>query len=129
MIYYFVYTSLYFKMKVNTCLRQFSRNIMLLCGTPQVTEWPLGTQGLLYDRMWMVVNENGVCLSQKREPKLCLVHPRICLTSKTLCLEASGERNFAVLISFDRHIWEEIKSAFCYWKNRYGSYYSSPGDQ
>lgn len=92
-----------FKVKVNTCLGQVSsRNILLLCGIPQVTDWPLGPQGLLYDRMWVVVNENGVCLSQKREPKLCLIHPHICLTSKTLCLEASGQRNFVKLVSFYR---------------------------
>ncbi|XP_026801265.3 molybdenum cofactor sulfurase isoform X2 [Pangasianodon hypophthalmus] len=60
------------------------------CAAFEVTEWPLGPQGLLYDRIWMVVNENGICLSQKREPKLCLINPHICLTSKTLYLEASG---------------------------------------
>ncbi|XP_026881413.2 molybdenum cofactor sulfurase isoform X1 [Electrophorus electricus] len=60
------------------------------CAAFEVTEWPLGPQGLLYDHMWMVVNENGVCLSQKREPKLCLIHPHICLASNTLRLQASG---------------------------------------
>ncbi|XP_062852171.1 molybdenum cofactor sulfurase isoform X2 [Trichomycterus rosablanca] len=60
------------------------------CAAFEVTEWPLGPQGLLYDRMWMVVNENGVCLSQKQEPKLCLIHPHICLNSNTLRLHASG---------------------------------------
>ncbi|XP_043112329.1 molybdenum cofactor sulfurase [Puntigrus tetrazona] len=60
------------------------------CASFEVTEWPLGPQGLLYDRFWMVVNENGVCLSQKREPKLCLIHPIICLASNTLQLQVSG---------------------------------------
>ncbi|XP_076830610.1 molybdenum cofactor sulfurase [Brachyhypopomus gauderio] len=60
------------------------------CAAFEVTEWPLGPQGLLYDRTWMVVNENGVCLSQKREPKLCLIHPHVCLASNTLSLQASG---------------------------------------
>ncbi|XP_052428201.1 molybdenum cofactor sulfurase isoform X2 [Carassius gibelio] len=60
------------------------------CASVEVTEWPLGPQGLLYDRLWMVVNENGVCLSQKREPKLCLIHPIICLASNTLQLQVSG---------------------------------------
>lgn len=113
-------------MKVNTCHGQeSSKNIMLLCGTQQVTEWPLGPQGLLYDRMWMVVNENGVCLSQNREPKLCLINPHICLNSKTLCLEASGQTHFVILVSFYIQIfnynsprgmlWEmgNIKSEFC----------------
>ncbi|XP_007240365.3 molybdenum cofactor sulfurase [Astyanax mexicanus] len=60
------------------------------CAAFEVTEWPLGPQGLLFDRTWMVVNENGVCLSQKRETKLCLIHPHICLASSTLHLQASG---------------------------------------
>uniref|UniRef100_A0A672R208 Molybdenum cofactor sulfurase n=1 Tax=Sinocyclocheilus grahami TaxID=75366 RepID=A0A672R208_SINGR len=60
------------------------------CASVEVTEWPLGPQGLLYDRLWMVVNENGVCLSQKREPKLCLIRPIICLASNTLQLQVSG---------------------------------------
>ncbi|XP_067241238.1 molybdenum cofactor sulfurase isoform X1 [Chanodichthys erythropterus] len=60
------------------------------CASFEVTEWPLGPQGLLYDRLWMVVNENGVCLSQKREPKLCLIRPIICLASNTLQLQVSG---------------------------------------
>lgn len=70
----------------------------------QVTEWPLGPQGFLYDRMWMVVNENGICLTQKQEPKLCLIHAHICLISKTMCLEASGQRNFAMLVSFYKQL-------------------------
>ncbi|KAL7877688.1 hypothetical protein SRHO_G00043310 [Serrasalmus rhombeus] len=60
------------------------------CAAFEVTEWPVVLQGLLYDRTWMVVNENGVCLSQKREPKLCLIHPHICLASSTLRLQAPG---------------------------------------
>uniref|UniRef100_A0A9J8AQJ6 Molybdenum cofactor sulfurase n=1 Tax=Cyprinus carpio carpio TaxID=630221 RepID=A0A9J8AQJ6_CYPCA len=60
------------------------------CASFEVTEWPLGPQGLLYDRVWMVVNENGVCFSQKREPKLCLIRPVICLASNTLQLQVSG---------------------------------------
>uniref|UniRef100_A0A8C2DY40 Molybdenum cofactor sulfurase n=1 Tax=Cyprinus carpio TaxID=7962 RepID=A0A8C2DY40_CYPCA len=60
------------------------------CASFEVTEWPLGPQGLLYDRLWMAVNENGVCFSQKREPKLCLIRPVICLASNTLQLQVSG---------------------------------------
>uniref|UniRef100_A0A665TYM0 Molybdenum cofactor sulfurase n=1 Tax=Echeneis naucrates TaxID=173247 RepID=A0A665TYM0_ECHNA len=43
------------------------------CAAYEVHDWLLGPLGLLYDRGWMVVNENGVCLSQKREPRLCLI--------------------------------------------------------
>nr|XP_055026069.1 molybdenum cofactor sulfurase isoform X1 [Misgurnus anguillicaudatus] len=66
------------------------------CASFEVAEWPLGPQGLLYDRLWMVVNENGVCLSQKREPKLCLIQPVICLASNTLQLKVSGMKPVTV---------------------------------
>ncbi|XP_073775280.1 molybdenum cofactor sulfurase isoform X4 [Danio rerio] len=66
------------------------------CASFEVTEWPLGPQGLLYDRLWMVVNENGVCLSQKREPKLCLIQPVVCLAANTLKLQISGSEAITV---------------------------------
>uniref|UniRef100_A0AAY4ERS7 Molybdenum cofactor sulfurase n=1 Tax=Denticeps clupeoides TaxID=299321 RepID=A0AAY4ERS7_9TELE len=57
---------------------------------PYECEWPLGNRGLQYDRTWMVVNENGVCLSQKREPRLCLIQPSISLASNMLHIQAPG---------------------------------------
>lgn len=56
----------------------------------KVTEWSVGPQGLLYDRMWMVVNEHGVYLSQKREPMLCQIQPHISLASNALHIKAPG---------------------------------------
>lgn len=38
----------------------------------------------------MVVNGNGVCLSQKRERRLCLIRPEVHLPSNKLLLQASG---------------------------------------
>ncbi|XP_034040993.1 molybdenum cofactor sulfurase isoform X2 [Thalassophryne amazonica] len=60
------------------------------CGAYEVHSWPVGPVGLLYDRGWMVVNRNGVCLSQNREPRLCLIHPKVHLPSNKLLLQASG---------------------------------------
>ncbi|KAJ8401430.1 hypothetical protein AAFF_G00383490 [Aldrovandia affinis] len=60
------------------------------CAALEVSEWPLGPHGLLYDRVWMVVNINGVCLSQKQEPRLCLICPQIHLATKELSVHASG---------------------------------------
>ncbi|KAM9024361.1 molybdenum cofactor sulfurase isoform 3-T3 [Ara ararauna] len=56
----------------------------------QVTEWPVGNQGLLYDRNWMVVNQNGVCITQKQEPRLCLINPSIDLKKKIMVIQAEG---------------------------------------
>ncbi|XP_071236140.1 molybdenum cofactor sulfurase-like [Salvelinus alpinus] len=66
------------------------------CAAFEVTDWPVGPLGLLHDRGWMVVNGNGVCLNQKREPRLCLIHPQIYLPSNTLLLQASGMNTISV---------------------------------
>ncbi|XP_068860263.1 molybdenum cofactor sulfurase [Aphelocoma coerulescens] len=60
------------------------------CSAFEVTEWPVGSQGLLYDRNWMVVNHNGVCMTQKQEPRLCLVNPSIDLKQKIMVIQAEG---------------------------------------
>lgn len=39
--------------------------------------WPLTPQGLQYDREWMIVDINGMALTQKRCTDLCLLQPRI----------------------------------------------------
>ncbi|KAG7999948.1 Transmembrane 9 superfamily member 3 [Nibea albiflora] len=62
----------------------------------QVHDWPVGPHGLLYDRGWMVVNGNGVCLSQKRAPRLCLIRPQVHLPSNKLLLQASGMDTISV---------------------------------
>lgn len=39
-----------------------------------------------------MVNGNGVCLSQKREARLCLIRPQVHLASNKLLLQASGQQ-------------------------------------
>lgn len=39
--------------------------------------WPLTDQGLKYDREWMIVDMNGMALTQKRCTELCLIRPVI----------------------------------------------------
>ncbi|XP_077348038.1 molybdenum cofactor sulfurase [Lithobates pipiens] len=60
------------------------------CAAFQVSQWPVVEQGLLFDRTWMVVNENGVCLSQKQETKLCLIRPSIDLIQNIMIIHAYG---------------------------------------
>ena len=47
------------------------------CGGSRVTEWPLGPNGLLLDREWALVGDDGHVLTQKGLPKLALVQPRV----------------------------------------------------
>nr|KAG5707077.1 hypothetical protein BaRGS_011788 [Batillaria attramentaria] len=35
------------------------------CGAFRVNEWEIGDRGLLYDRTWMVVSENGIALDEE----------------------------------------------------------------
>ncbi|KAJ7426028.1 molybdenum cofactor sulfurase [Willisornis vidua] len=60
------------------------------CSGFEVTEWPVGNQGLLYDRNWMVVNQNGVCITQKQEPRLCFINPSIDLKQNIMVIQAEG---------------------------------------
>ncbi|KFV65966.1 Molybdenum cofactor sulfurase, partial [Dryobates pubescens] len=60
------------------------------CSAFEVTQWPVGNQGLLYDRNWMVVNQNGVCMTQKQDPRLCLVNPSIDLKKNVMVIQAEG---------------------------------------
>ncbi|NXA54040.1 MOCOS sulfurase, partial [Nothocercus julius] len=74
------------------------------CSAFEVAEWPVGNQGLLYDRNWMVVNQNGVCMTQKQEPRLCLINPSIDLKQNIMIIQAEvfWQSNFNSLLSHDR---------------------------
>lgn len=41
----------------------------------------------MYDREWMIISANGVALTQKQAPQMCLITPRICLARQILILE------------------------------------------
>ena len=62
----------------------------------QVNEWEVGHRGFLYDRQWMIVTDSGVCLTQKREPRLCLIKPSVDLSSKILSITAPGLEFFLI---------------------------------
>ena len=47
------------------------------CGGISLRSADLGATGLLQDRRWMLVDEGGGFMSQRRHPKLALVSPRL----------------------------------------------------
>lgn len=51
------------------------------CGGVGVREWPLGPNGLLLDREWALVGDDGNVLTQKGLPRLALIEPRVDLQS------------------------------------------------
>ncbi|KAM5221977.1 molybdenum cofactor sulfurase [Ctenodactylus gundi] len=83
------------------------------CAAFEVTEWPIGKQGLLYDRSWMVVNHNGICLSQKQEPRLCLIQPFIDLQQKILVIKAKGMEPVEVPLEEDSEQIQICQSKVC----------------
>lgn len=69
------------------------------CGAHQVPRgrgWPVGDRGLLYDREWAVVDDDGRALSQKALPGLALIRPAIDLAAGELRLSAPGRPTVAV---------------------------------
>jgi uncharacterized protein YcbX len=58
------------------------------CKGVRVDEIRLSPTGFLGDRNWMVIDEQGVFVSQREQPRLALVEPK--LMDDTLTLHASG---------------------------------------
>ncbi|MBZ3890335.1 Molybdenum cofactor sulfurase [Sciurus carolinensis] len=83
------------------------------CAAFEVTKWPLSKQGLLYDRSWMVVNHNGVCLSQKQEPRLCLIQPFIDLQQRIMVIKAQGMEPIEVPLEEDSERAQICQSKVC----------------
>lgn len=61
------------------------------CGFIEVDRWPIDIYGLKYDRAWAIVDEKGVCLTQLKEPKLCLIRPQINLEKGVMVLNFAGK--------------------------------------
>lgn len=60
------------------------------CGGFDVSEWNLVTEGLEYDREWMLVDQKGKFVNQKAEPKMTLITARIDGAEHKLCITAPG---------------------------------------
>ncbi|XP_055523536.1 molybdenum cofactor sulfurase 3-like [Wyeomyia smithii] len=57
------------------------------CGAFKISDsWPLCRKGLKYDREFVIVDENGVALTQKNLTEMCLIQPRINLQTKEMVL-------------------------------------------
>lgn len=60
------------------------------CGAAKITEWPLSSKGLMYDREWMIVNDDGLAVTQKNSTIMCLISPTLDLKNGTLTLNFPG---------------------------------------
>lgn len=68
------------------------------CGRFSVSQWELSSTGLRYDREWMITTASGIVLTQKSDPRLCLIRPSIDLKEKKLILSYKGYPNFSIRI-------------------------------
>lgn len=55
------------------------------------SSWKLDSRGLEFDREWMIMTSNGVCLTQKHESNMCLIVPNINLETNQLQLNYPGK--------------------------------------
>lgn len=63
------------------------------CGGMRVSRWPLTLSGLLYDRMWALVDNNNTIITQKKYPSLALLKISIDLENKLLNVSYNKPNN------------------------------------
>ena len=62
-----------------------------------VNSWPVTKTGLQYDRKWMLVDNNGQFLSQRKLPQMALI--KTALTDRHLILSASGMEDLSLSLT------------------------------
>ncbi|XP_067639765.1 molybdenum cofactor sulfurase 3 isoform X2 [Eurosta solidaginis] len=78
------------------------------------TEWALTNTGLKYDRNWMIVDVNGMALTQKHYTRLCLLKPIINLDKGVLELRFPNMRTMQVPLEMeDAKLGKRVESTFC----------------
>ncbi len=91
----------------------------------QVQQWPVAKTGLRYDRQWMLVDQQGLFLSQRRLPKMALIKTRIAdnqlwlsAADKTeigIELEPVGGEDIAVSIWDDQCLAKTVSDSVDAW--------------
>ena len=66
------------------------------CGSLSVQAWPLTSLSLLYDREWMIVDQQGNPLTLKRLPSLSQIKPEIKIDEQLLILNAIDHSPFVI---------------------------------
>ena len=71
-------------MQENIILKEINIYPVKSCRGTSVTEWPISSNGLLYDREWTIVDEKGKAMSLQKYPILGKIIPFINLKKNTL---------------------------------------------
>lgn len=85
------------------------------CAGVEVQEAMLTDTGLDLDRAWMVVDAQGIFMTQREHPRLALVHPQI--KTDELVLSTSGMQDLRIALNVERQpllvkIWDDEVPAF-----------------
>jgi uncharacterized protein len=82
------------------------------CGGTAVEEWEVDERGLRHDRRWMLVDENGRFLSQRRHPRMAQIGVRI--EADRLAVSAPGMPSLQVPFDLPRggrmlaSVWDDL---------------------
>ena len=57
------------------------------CAAMTADTWPIGPNGLLFDREWVVIDSTGAALSLKTEARLTLIKPSIDISKRLLTIQ------------------------------------------
>lgn len=74
-------------------------------------EWEIGDHGFVYDREWMIVDEMGSGINQKKVSKLCQIQPLVDREQGKLHIDAPGMERLS--LDLDRFPDEEIALDVC----------------
>jgi uncharacterized protein YcbX len=85
-----------------------------------LTHWQVTKKGLLYDRQWMLIDEQGQFLSQRRLPKMALI--KTALTDTQLILSAPDQAD--LILSLTPELGDVITSTI--WHDQCEARHISP---
>ncbi len=71
------------------------------CGGIELSDAALTPAGLAHDRSFMVIGEDGVFRSQRRDPRLALIAPAIDAEGRVLTLRAPGTEPIEIAVDAD----------------------------
>ncbi|KAK2721021.1 molybdenum cofactor sulfurase-like isoform X3 [Artemia franciscana] len=80
------------------------------CSYQEVKSWPIEATGLSYDRQWMIIGSTGASITQKREPRLCLITPTVNIEKKTLTLNYPGVKPVTIIFGLKSN---QIEAKVC----------------
>jgi molybdenum cofactor sulfurtransferase len=83
------------------------------CRAFVVKMWPMSDTGLLYDREWVIVGQNGAAITQKQNSKLCGIQTSIDLKEGVLTLSATSFGSVNVHLSMDSVEEEQCDMRIC----------------